>query len=458
MPVVLDHHLLVRVIHLALVPGGQARRLHAGGQLGQDVGPRLMGVDHAFQQGVGGHAVGAVQPGVGHLADGVEAGDVGLAVVVDHHAATGVVGRRYYGHGLLGDVDADRKAALVDGREVLDDEIRRLVADIQIHAVGAEPLHLVVDGAGDYVPRRQFGPLVEVRHKAAAVGTAQIGPFPAQGFGQQEVGIIGVEQAGGVELVELQVRHPAAGAPRHGDAVPRAHVRVGGVLVHLGGAAGGQCHETGADHLDLLDVAVPDIGAEHPVARQVQLAGGDEVDRVEALHQADVGVGADLIDQGELHRLAGGVRRVEDAAMAVTPFSGQVIVGFPLGILFLIEGHALLDQPLDGVAGVAGGELHHGRVTQPGAGVERVAHMGFDAVGLVEHGSDASLRIESGPLTDGPLAQNQDFGLVCQSQREGQTGGTAANDQYVAKVFNTCFHKYHWPGLRTGPMVAQGGL
>ena len=169
-------------------------------------------------------------------------------------------------------------------------------------------------------------------------------------------------------------------------------------------------------------------------------------------------MGAYLIDQGELHRFAGGVRRVEDAAMAVTPFPGQVIVGFPLGILFLIEGNALLDQPLDGVAGVASGELHHRRVTQPGAGVERVAHMGFDAVGLVEHGSDASLRIESGPLTDGPLAQNQDFGLVCQSQREGQTGGTAANDQYVAKVFNTCFHKYHWPGLRTGPMVAQGGL
>jgi hypothetical protein len=60
--------------------------------------------------------------------------------------------------------------------------------------------------------------------------------------------------------------------------------------------------------------------------------------------------------------------------------------------------------------------------------------VGFDAVGLVEHGSDASLRIEVA-FTDGPLAQNQDFGLVCQSQREEQTGGTAANDQYVAKVF-----------------------
>ena len=222
----LDHHLLVRVIHLALVPGGQARRLHAGGQLGQDVGPRLMGIDHAFEQGVGRHAVGAVQPGVGHLADGVEAGDVGLAVVVDHHAATGVVGRRYYGHRLLGDVDAHRETALINGREVLDDEVGRFVADVQIHAVGPESLHLVVDGAGDYVPRCQLGPRVKLRPEAAAIRAAQIGPFPTQRFGQQEVGVIGMEQAGGMELVELQVRHPTASAPRHGDAVPRAHVRV----------------------------------------------------------------------------------------------------------------------------------------------------------------------------------------------------------------------------------------
>ncbi len=136
-PVVLDHHQFVRIFHLALVPHRQTGRLHAHRQLGQDVGPRLMGIDHAFEQGVGGHPVGAVQPGVGHLADGIEAGDVGLAVVVDHHAAAGVVSGRDDGHRLLGDVDADRKAALVDGREVLDDEVGRLVADVQIHAVGA---------------------------------------------------------------------------------------------------------------------------------------------------------------------------------------------------------------------------------------------------------------------------------------------------------------------------------
>lgn len=79
-----------------------------------------------------------------------------------------------------------------------------------------------------------------------------------------------------------------------------------------------------------------------------------------------LGWGAHLIDQGELHRLAGGIGRVEDAAMAVAPFTGQVIVGFALGVLLLIEGNPLLDQPLDGFAGVAGGDSpRQGHTTLP---------------------------------------------------------------------------------------------
>ena len=132
-----------------------------------------------------------MQPGIGHLADGVEAGDVGLAVVVDHHAATGVVGRRDDGHRLLGDVDTDREAALINGREVLDDEIRRLVADVQIHAIRPEALHLVVDGAGDDVPRGQLGPLVKLRHEAAAVRAAQMGPSPRRASVSRKLGSSG---------------------------------------------------------------------------------------------------------------------------------------------------------------------------------------------------------------------------------------------------------------------------
>ena len=45
-----------------------------------------------------------------------------------------------------------------------------LMTDVEIDAVGAEPLHLVVDRAGDDVARREFGAGVELRHEAFAVG------------------------------------------------------------------------------------------------------------------------------------------------------------------------------------------------------------------------------------------------------------------------------------------------
>ncbi len=69
---------------------------------------------------------------------------------------------------------------------MLDDEIGRAMRDVQIDAVAAEPLHLVVDGAGDDVARRQFGALVEARHEALAIGQQQAGALAAQRLGDQE--------------------------------------------------------------------------------------------------------------------------------------------------------------------------------------------------------------------------------------------------------------------------------
>ena len=57
-----------------------------------------------------------------------------------------------------------------------------LMANIQIHAVDAEALHLMVDGAGDDIARGQFAAFVEVRHKAATVRPFQQRAFAAQGF------------------------------------------------------------------------------------------------------------------------------------------------------------------------------------------------------------------------------------------------------------------------------------
>ena len=77
-------------------------------------------------------------------------------MLIDHHAAAGVVRRRDDRDRLSGQIEAQRQQLLVDHREVLGDELRRLVADVQVYAVGAQALHFMVDGAGDDIARGQF--------------------------------------------------------------------------------------------------------------------------------------------------------------------------------------------------------------------------------------------------------------------------------------------------------------
>ncbi len=80
------------------------------------------GIDRGFQQRVAGQAVGAVQAGEGGFADGVQAGDVGLGIDVDRHAAAQIVGGRDDRQPLLGHVQAELHAGLVDvGKAVADD-------------------------------------------------------------------------------------------------------------------------------------------------------------------------------------------------------------------------------------------------------------------------------------------------------------------------------------------------
>ena len=103
----------------------------------------------------------------------------------------------------------------------------------------------------------------------------------------------------------------------------------------------------------------------------------------------------------------------------------------------------MLDEPLDAAFGIPGGELDGISVTQTGAGIQGVADVGFDTVLFIENGSDASLGIVGGPLTQGSLAQYHHPSVVSKTQCEGEAGGTTANDKNITTVFNVLFHKYH---------------
>ena len=89
-----------------------------------------------------------------------------------------------------------------------------------------------------------------------------------------------------------------------------------------------------------------------------------------------------------------------------------------------------------------------------GNGIQGVADVGFDTVLFIENGSDASLGIVGGPLTQGSLAQYHHPSVVSKTQCEGEAGGTTANDKNITTVFNVLLHKYHWLGWER-PMLAQ---
>ncbi len=117
-------------------------------------------IDKAFEQRVAGQPVGAVQAGAGGLAQCIQPGYVGACIQVDNDAAAGVVGRRHDRDRFLRDVDAQFETARVDVGEVFVQEGFALVRHVEEDAVEAESLHLVVDGAGNDVARRQFQPRV----------------------------------------------------------------------------------------------------------------------------------------------------------------------------------------------------------------------------------------------------------------------------------------------------------
>ena len=90
-----------------------------------------------------------------------------------------------------------------------------------------------------------------------------------------------------------------------------------------------------------------------------------------------------------LHRPAGGVVDMDDAAVAVAALAGQVPA---LAVRVAVEGHAELRQPGDRRRRMLDDELDRGAVVEPGAGDHRVLDMAFEGVAGLEHRRDPALR------------------------------------------------------------------
>ncbi len=111
------------------------------------------------------------------------------------------------------------------------------------------------------------------------------------------------------------------------------------------------------------------------------------------MQQVDVASFLGAREQGVEDRSAGGIGRMDDAAMAVPAFAGEVIfeaAAFAIG-LFTGEGDALLDQPLDGFATMFDRETHRFFIAKPAAGDQSIGDMGLDRVGIIEHSGHSAL-------------------------------------------------------------------
>ena len=158
------------------------------------------------------------------------------------------------------------------------------------------------------------------------------------------------------------------------------------------------------------------------------MAVADQINRRHVRHQSDVGMRLRRLDQRLRNRPAGGIIDMDDAAVAVAAFAGQVPAirhGFAG-----VERHAQRCQPIDGGAGIGGDIFHRGAVVEPSAGDHRVFNMRGHGVARIQHSRDSALR--PGGRTIGEIALGQ--------HRTGVGGAFVKGDDQAARVFQ--FHRF----------------
>ena len=113
-------------------------------------------------------------------------------------------------------------------------------------------------------------------------------------------------KAGGMKLDEFHIRHAAARAPTHGDAIAGGGIGIGGVEIDFAGAASRQHCVMRANGADLSCHAVQHISAIAAIAlsglhtRVDKFGAGNEIDGDMALKHGDIRMGARFFASGSI--------------------------------------------------------------------------------------------------------------------------------------------------------------
>ncbi len=115
-------------------------------------------------------------------------------------------------------------------------------------------------------------------------------------------------------------------------------------------------------------------------------------------------MGAHFLLQRHLHRVAGGVGSVNDAALAMAAFARQVKAHFRRFVAR--ERHALVDQPLNRFASMFDDEAGGRFVAQAAASDEGIVDVLLVGVARIENGSDAALGPVAGAVKQGAFGDD----------------------------------------------------
>ncbi|MNZ75803.1 hypothetical protein D3C78_942900 [compost metagenome] len=138
-----------------------------------------------------------------------------------------------------------------------------------------------------------------------------------------------MEEGGWVELVKLQIGDATACAPCHRNSVPGRDIRVSGVLIHLGCATCCQYHGFRLAGFNCLFVAIPDPRTDNtPRTWQANFIGDNQIHRITAFQDLNIGVIARLTHQCSFDGFASGISGMKNTTMAMTAFSGEMVAFF----------------------------------------------------------------------------------------------------------------------------------
>ena len=203
-----------------------------------------------------------------------------------------------------------------------------------------------------------------------------------------------------MKLVELQVAHPTARPPGHGNTITTGTVRVACIQIGLAGAAGGQHYEPCLEHFHPAGFVVQHIGSVHPAISNNQVYSNALDENV------DVVPGQRLVDQNLGYRAARRIGRMYYPAPGMAAFHGQVVVPAIAGP---IEVDSLVYQPIHDPGAVLHHELHRFAAAQSGPGPQGVGHVRFHGIPGIQYGGHATLGPEGGTLGKFALAENGYF-------------------------------------------------